>query len=45
MGQNWEDYYRIMEQTEPLSFAIWNQMAGGVKRPHANDLTLAEIDV
>lgn len=40
--QRWKPYCRIMELTGPASFVIWDQMAGKIKRAHANDLKLAE---
>ena len=35
-------YFRISEQIQP--FIIWHQMSGRVKRVHANDYTLGELD-
>ena len=40
----WAPYYRIVEQTSPVSFIIWDQLSGKTRRAHANDLKLAEID-
>lgn len=42
LDQRWKPYYRILKQTGPASFVIWDQMAGTIKRAHANDLELAE---
>ena len=39
----WKPYYRIVEQTGPVTFIIWDQLSGKVKRAHANDLKLAEL--
>lgn len=39
LDQKWETYYRILEQTRPVWFVIWNQMAGRV-----NYLKLSEVD-
>ena len=44
LDQRWSPYYRIVEQTGPVSFIIWDQLAGKVKRVHANDIKLAEIE-
>lgn len=44
LEQMWEPYYRIVEQTGPVSFVICKQMAGRVKRAHADDLRLTEVD-
>lgn len=43
LDQRWEPYYRILERTGPVSFVIWDQMAGRTKRANSNDLKLAEI--
>lgn len=40
----WEPYYRIVDQTGPVTFVIWDQVSGKVKRAHANELKLARID-
>lgn len=42
MDQKWKPYYRILEQTEPLSFIIWDQIVGSVKSTHISDLKLAD---
>lgn len=39
LDQKWETYCRILEQTRPVWFVIWNQMDGRV-----NDLKLTEVD-
>jgi len=44
LDQRWRPCHRIVEQTGPVSFLIWDQVSGKVKRAHANDLKLAEID-
>ena len=44
LDQRWNPYYRIVEQTGPMSFMIWDQLSGKVKRVHANDIKLAEIE-
>ena len=33
----------IVEKTSPVTFIIWDQLAGKVKRVHANDLKLAKL--
>ena len=43
LDQRWCPYYRIVEQTCPLSFVIWDQLTGKVRRVHANDIKLAGI--
>ena len=44
LDQRWSPYYRIVEQTGPVSFIIWDQLTGKVRRVHANDIKLAEIE-
>ena len=44
MSPRWEPYYRIVEQRGPATFLIWDQVSGKVKRAHANELKLAEVD-
>ena len=39
-----ETYFRIVEQTGPVKFVIWDQMSGRVKRAHANELKLAKVN-
>ena len=39
----WKPYYRIVEQTGLVTFIIWDQLSGKVKRAHANDLKLVEL--
>ena len=43
LDSRWKPYHRIVEQTGPVSFIIWDQLSGKVKRTHANDLKLAEL--
>ena len=43
LDQRWNPYDRIVEQTGPMSFMIWDQLTGKVRRVHANDIKLAEI--
>ena len=40
----WEHYFRIVEQTGQVTFVIWDQMSGPVKRAHSNDLKLAKVN-
>ena len=42
LGPHWEAYFRIIDQTGPVSFVIGDQMTGKTKRVHANDLKMAE---
>ena len=42
LGPHWEAYFRIIDQTGPVSFVIGDQMTGRTKRVHANDLKMAE---
>ena len=44
LDQRWSPYYRRVEQTGPVSFIIWDQLTDKVKRVHANDIKLAEIE-
>ena len=44
LGMRWRPYYRIVRKTGPVSFIIWDQIRGTMKRAHANDLKLAEIE-
>ena len=44
LSPKWEPYYRIVEQRGPVTFIIWDQVSGKVKRAHANELKLAEVD-
>ena len=43
LDQKWRLYYRMVEKTSLITFIIWNQLAGKVKRVHANNLKLAEL--
>lgn len=43
-GRKIGPYYRIVEQTGSESFVIQDQMMERVKRAHANNLKLAEVD-
>ena len=36
-------YYRIVEQKSLVTFIIWDQLSGKVKRAHVNDLKLVEL--
>ena len=44
LNPTWEPYYRIVEQRGPVTFIIWDQVSGKVKRAHSNELKLAEVD-
>lgn len=44
LDERWEPYYRIIEKTGSVSFLTWDQMSGRVRRAHAHDLKLAEVD-
>ena len=44
LSQRWKLYYKIVEQTGPVSFIIWDQVSGKVKWAHANDLKPAKIE-
>ena len=44
LSPRWEPYYRIVEQRGPVTFIIWDQVSGKVKRAHVNELKLAEVD-
>ena len=43
LDSRWKPNYRIVEQTGPVTFIIWDQLSGKVKRAHASDLKLAEL--
>ena len=44
LDQRWELYFRIVQQTGPVTFVIWDKMSGRVKRVNANDLKLAKVN-
>ena len=44
LNQRWSPNYRIVEQTGPVSFMIWDQLTGKVNRVHTNDIKLAKIE-
>ena len=44
LDQRWSPYNRIVEQTGPVSFIIWDQLTDKVRRVHTNDIKLAEIE-
>lgn len=39
----WKRYYKTVEQTGPVLFTIWDQIAVRVKMAHDNDLKLVEM--
>lgn len=44
LDRRWTPFYRIVEQTGPVTYIMWDQVAGKVKRVHASDIKLAELD-
>lgn len=42
LEQKWRPYYRIVEQTGPVTFKIWDQLRNKVKN---NDIKRATIEV
>ena len=44
LQSHWNPYYRVVEQTTPVSFTIRNQLDGKVIKAHAEQLRLAQID-
>lgn len=44
LEERWKPYYRIIEQTSPVSFIIKNQLDGTTTKAHAEHLRLAKID-
>ena len=40
----WQPYYRIIEQTSPLTFRLKNQLTGEVVSSHAEHLRLAKVE-
>ena len=41
----WKPYYRILEQTSPVTFIIKNQLDGSTLKAHAQHLRLANLNV
>ena len=44
LSPSWQPYYRIIEQTSPLTFRIKNQLTGAVVSSHAEHLRLAKVE-
>ena len=44
LDKKWSPYYRVIDQTGPVIFVVWDQINGRVKRTHANDLKLAGLE-
>ena len=44
LDNKWTPYYRITEQTGPVSFKVRNQLTGEVTKTHARHLRLANVD-
>ena len=44
LDKKWSPYYMVIDQTGPVTFVVWDQINGRVKRAHANDLKLAELE-
>ncbi|GFO40372.1 hypothetical protein PoB_006687700 [Plakobranchus ocellatus] len=41
---HWRPYYRVIEQTSPLTFRLKNQLTGELVSSHAEHLRLAKAD-
>ena len=44
LDNKWTPYYRVVEQTGPVSFKVRNQLTGDVTKAHARHLRLANLD-
>ena len=44
LSPSWQPYYRIIEQTSPLTFRLKNQLTGEVVKSHAEHLILAKTE-
>ena len=42
--KRWDPYYRVIYQTGPVTFIIWDQISGKVKRSHVNVLKSAGLE-
>lgn len=45
LENRWTPYYRIIDQTSPVSFIIKNQLTGTTTKAHAEHLRFAKIDI
>ncbi|VDI66449.1 Hypothetical predicted protein [Mytilus galloprovincialis] len=44
LSKKWTPYYRIIEQTSPVSFILKNQLDGTTTKAHAEQIRLAKLD-
>ncbi|CAG2228657.1 unnamed protein product [Mytilus edulis] len=44
LDNRWTPYFRIVDQTSPVSFMIKDQLTGVVRKAHAEHLRIAKID-
>ena len=44
LDKRWDHYYRVIDQTGPVTFKIWDQISRKVKRSHVNDLKFAGLE-
>ncbi|CAC5422638.1 unnamed protein product [Mytilus coruscus] len=44
LSRKWTPYYRIIEQTSPVSFILKNQLDGTTTKAHAEQIRLAKLD-
>ena len=44
LNSNWKPFYRIIEETTPVSFKIRNQLDDTIAKAHAEHLHLANVD-
>ena len=43
LDKRWDPYYRVIDQTGSVTFIIWDQISGKVKRARVNDLKLVGL--
>ena len=44
LDRKWIGFFRIIDQTGPVSFIIKDQLTGNTRKTHANDIRLANVD-
>ena len=44
LDKRWDPYNRVIDQTGPITFIIWHQIRGKVKRLRDNYLKLAGLE-
>ena len=43
LDKKWSPYYRVIDQTGPVTFVVWDQRNERIKRPYANDIKLVGL--